>query len=70
MKAKTSAKRETRGGEFFVCFFFSFFLLPSSRASHSFCTSRKMLRSPPLGHKAPVMQANESISQKVVNTRR
>ena len=68
MKAKTSATRETRGGEFF--FGFSFFLLPSSRASHSFCTSRKMLRLPPLAHKAPVMQANESISEKVVNIRR
>ena len=70
MKAKTSATRETRGGELFSVFFFSFFLLPSSCASHSFCTSRKMLRSPPLGHKAPVMQANESISEKVVNIRK
>ena len=63
-----SAKRETRGGKFFL--FFNFFLVPSCRASHAFCTSHKMPRSPPLAHKAPVMQANESISQKVVNTRR
>ena len=31
-------------------------LLPSSRASHSFRTSRKMPRSPRFAHKAPVMQ--------------
>ena len=31
-----------------------FFLLPSSRASHSFRASRKMPRSPRLAHKAPV----------------
>ena len=30
------------------------FLLPSSRASHSFRASRKMPRSPRLAHKAPV----------------
>ena len=35
----------------------SFFLLPSSRASSSFCPSRKMSRSPRLAHEAPVMQA-------------
>ena len=29
------------------------FLLPSSRASHSFRTSRKMPRSPRLAHKSP-----------------
>ena len=29
-----------------------------------------MPRSPPLAYKAPVIQANESISQKVVNIRR
>ena len=68
MKAKTSVMRETRGGKFF--FVFLFFLLPSTRSLHSFCTSRKMPRSPPLAHKAPVMQANESISEKVVNIRR
>ena len=32
-------------------------LLHSSRASHSFRTSRKIPRSPRLAHKAPVMQA-------------
>ena len=35
----------------------SSFLLPSSRASRSFCASRKMSRSPRLAHEAPVMQA-------------
>lgn len=29
-----------------------------------------MPRSPPLAHKVPIMQANESISQTVVNIRR
>ena len=36
--------------------------LPSSRASHLFRASRKMLRSPRLAHKAPVMQAMHKIS--------
>ena len=36
------------------------FLLPLSRASHSFRASRKMPRSPRLAHNAPVMQARHS----------
>ena len=32
------------------------FLLPSSRASYSFCASRKVSRLLRLAHKAPVMQ--------------
>ena len=34
------------------------YLLPPSRASHSFRASRKMARLPRLAHKAPVMQAS------------